>query len=277
MNTKIIWTYWHQGIDNAPPAVKPCVEQWKNLNPGWEIRFLDQFNMFDYIEPIDIDKETLEKMSLAVSSDLFKLQLLIKHGGVWADATTFPLVPLDDWLLNKMDAGYFYFYRPGRDRIISSWFMAAEKNNEMLKTHYDALINYWNTNNFRNIGKYKLPYIQFINRFTNRNLLFTKLWFSFFYTKILRVTPYLVTHFMFYQLISKHKNLMQRFELMPKISAKATHAFKDKILSSPLREELKLIVDEKKAPMIKLSWRWVSNDIPKDSNIDYLFNQIRKI
>lgn len=276
MNIKIIWTYWHQGFDNAPPVVKPCIEQWKSLNPEWELRFLDQYNMYDYIEPIEINKETLEKMSLAVSSDLFKLQFLIKHGGVWADATTFPLVPLDDWLLSKMDAGYFYFYKPGRDRLISSWFMASEKNNEMLKKHYEALKNYWNNNNFRNTGKYKSPYIKHINRFTNRNLSFTKLWFSYLYTKILRVTPYLVTHYMFYYLISKHKNLNQRFELMPKISAETTHAFKKEILSSPLSKELKSIVDEKKAPMLKLNWRWVGSDVPKDSNIDYLFNQIKK-
>jgi hypothetical protein len=274
MPIKIIWTYWHQGLEDAPPVVKPCLEQWKHLNPEWEIRFIDQHNMYDYIEPLDIKKETLEKMSLAISSDLFKLQFLIKYGGVWVDATTFPLVPLDDWLLNKMDAGYFYFYKPGRDRIISSWFIVAEKNNEMLVKHYEALKNYWNDNNFRNIGNPRASYMKLIYKLTNRNLLSTRLWFCYLYTKIFRVTPYLVTHYMFYNLISKHKDLKQRFELMPKISPKTSHAFKKEILYLPLSPKFKLIIDKKSTPMVKLNSRYVRRHIPKDCNLDYLFNQI---
>jgi hypothetical protein len=56
-----------------------------------------------------------------------------------------------------MDVGYFYFYKPGSDRIISCRFIVAEKSNEMLVKHYEALKYYLNNNNFRNIGNPRRP------------------------------------------------------------------------------------------------------------------------
>ena len=148
---KIIWMYWHQGFDDAPKVIGPCVQQWKNLHPDWEINLLDQNNVYEFIEPLTIKQKILEKMSLAHRSDLIRTQLLIKHGGVWVDSTCFPLMKLDNWLPKNMQAGFFFFYRPGRDRIISNWFIASEKDNMVLKTLYDELITYWNNHNFKNL------------------------------------------------------------------------------------------------------------------------------
>jgi hypothetical protein len=273
---KIIWTYWHQGFEDAPQVVKPCVEQWKYLNPDWEVRFIDQDNMYDFIDPPDINKETLDQIPLAVSSDLFKLQLLIKYGGVWVDATTFPIVPLDEWLIDKMDAGYFFFYKPGRDRLISSWFIASEKNNLTLKLLYENLIKYWNTNTFKNLSNPRSARVIFLSKFVNRNLFLTKLWFSPLFTNILRVTPYFVTHYMFYKVISNNKGLRHNFQLMPKFLADPSHSFKNDILMEPLRIDLKELVDNRKVPVIKLSRSAVEKNIPSNSNLSYLFNQKKK-
>tara|TARA_B110000211_G_C14089961_1_gene558495 strand:- start:5476 stop:6306 length:831 start_codon:yes stop_codon:yes gene_type:complete len=270
---KIIWSYWHQGLDGAPAVVKPCINQWVNLNPDWELRFIDQDSMYDFIEPLGIDKETLAKIPLAVSSDLFKLQLLIKYGGVWVDATTFPIVPLDDWLTDKMGAGYFFFYKPGRDRLISTWFIASEKNNITLKLLYRNLIKYWNTNTFKNLSNPRSPSVTFLSKFVNRNLLLTKLWFSPLFTNILRLTPYFVTHYMFYKVISDNKSLRHNFQLIPKVLADPSHSFKNDILMEPLLLDLKELVDSRKVPVIKLSWRAIDKKIPSNSNLSYLFNQ----
>jgi mannosyltransferase OCH1-like enzyme len=270
---KIIWSYWHQGLDKAPPVVKPCIQQWINLNQDWEFRFIDQYSMYDYIEPLGIAKETLDQIPLAVSSDLYKLQLLIKYGGVWVDATTFPLLPINDWLPNKMDAGYFFYYRPGRDRIISSWFIAAEKNNELLKKVYKNLKEYWNNNTFKNLKKDSSSSILFLNKLVNRNLFLTKLWFTPLFTKFLRLTPYFVTHYMIYKTISHDMKSRQNFKKMVKVSANPSHVFKNSILMEPLCPDLKEFIDNKKTPVIKLGWRAVGEDIPLNSNLAYLFRQ----
>jgi mannosyltransferase OCH1-like enzyme len=224
MLNKVIWTYWYQGLEEAPPIVKLCVQEWEKTNPGWELILLNKDNLKTYVGPFGIDQKTKRDMSLAVSSDLIKLDVLIRYGGVWVDATTFPLRSLDEWIHDKMDAGFFYFYKPGRNRIISTWFIASYKNQALLKKLKSALIEYWSNNNFKNIGVKRSPSLNLINRLVNRNLLFTRLWFTPLFTKILRLTTYTITHFMFYNLLCKNKDLRKVFKSMPKIKPDIAHA-----------------------------------------------------
>jgi hypothetical protein len=274
---KIIWTYWHQGFNQAPPLVRSCVEQWQKLHPDWQIQLLDQHCISQYAEPLDIKEKTLDKMLLAHQSDLLRTQLLIKYGGVWADPTTFPLKSLNDWLPQQMAAGIFMFYKPGRERIVTNWFIASEKNNIMLKMLYKALIEYWNNYNFRNIAQPKTKLVKFISKFTNRKLDTTRIWFSPLFTRLLKLCPYMVYHFMFYKLLVEHNILKEKFYQMPKISAKHPHALNKYKLLEPLEKELKEIIDQKKTPLLKLDWKYVNDkEVPKKSNLDYLFNVRKK-
>ena len=152
---KIIWTYWHQGFDQAPSGIFLCIDQWKKLHTDWEIKLLDQYNIYEYAEPLPIKASTLDKMMLPHQSDLLRTQLLIKYGGVWADPTTFPHIPLEDWLFDYMQASYFLFYKPSRDRIIADWFIATEPRNIMIKSLYSVLVDYWNKYDSNNISNAK--------------------------------------------------------------------------------------------------------------------------
>jgi hypothetical protein len=273
---KIIWMYWHQGFDQAPPIVGPCLEQWENLHPDWEIRLLDQNNVYEFADPLAIKQKTLEKLPLQKISNSIRTQLLIKYGGVWADPTTFPLQKLGNWLPENMQAGFFFFSKPGRDRIISNWFIAAEKDNIVLKSLNDALNAYWNNNNFKNLGRAYTSNEKQLNRAINRNLVLPQLWFTFFFTKVLRVYPYMVYHFMFYRLILKHKDVKQQFEQMPKLSAEPPHLLQRAGMMKPLNADIKTIIDQRKVPMFKLTWKVPQNEIPRNSNLSYLFDQIKK-
>ncbi|MFT4848924.1 MAG: hypothetical protein ACI83B_001462 [Sediminicola sp.] len=273
---KIIWMYWHQGFDRAPSFLGPCIQQWRNLHPDWELHLLDQDNICNFAEPLAIKQTTLAKMTLAHRSDLIRTQLLIKYGGVWADPTCYPLKKLEEWLPVNMQNGFFFFYKPGRDRIISNWFIAAEKDNIVLKTLYDALNTYWNNNNFKNLGRADTFIERQLNRLLNRNLVLPRLWFTFFFTKVLRVYPYMVYHFMLYQLISKHKYIKQQFEQMPKQYAEPSHGLQLAGMMKALSPDIKTIIDERKVPLFKLTWKISHSDIPENSNLAYLFNQIKK-
>lgn len=271
---KIIWTYWNQGLKSAPPVVKPCIEQWRKLNPDWELRFVDANNIHDYIEPLEIPKEKYNKISKAVASDLYKLKLIITHGGVFVDATTFPIIPLNEWLPNVVTEGFFFFHKPGRNRLISIWFVAGEKNNVVLKMHYDNLIKYWCSNSFINNPRAK--YMEIIYKITDRNLDFTRLWFTFFYRKILRITPYLITTYSFYNTLKKDKSLMNSFNKMPKISAVKCNSFGRDLYYMPIDENFKNLVDKKNVPILKLNWRYVQENIKEGTNLFYLLNNTAK-
>lgn len=46
---KIIWLFWSQGIASAPPLVATCVESWREKNPDWGIRLLDESSAEPYL------------------------------------------------------------------------------------------------------------------------------------------------------------------------------------------------------------------------------------
>jgi len=246
------------------------------MHPDWELHLLDKHNIYEYAQPLDITHHILNKMTLAHYSDLLRTQLLIKYGGVWADPTCFPLQKLEDWLPDYMSDGLFFFYKPGRDRIISNWFIAVEKGNDILINLYQALINYWNTNNFKNLGRQDTPFEKLLNRILNRNLVLPRLWFTPIFTKFLRVYPYMVYHFMLFHLMSKNNKIKQQFDQMPKLSAEPPHALQRDGMMSPLSETIKTIIDNKQVPLFKLTWKIKQDNIPQDSNLGYLFKQINK-
>ena len=108
---KVIWTYWHQGFDQAPNVVQHCLRRVKKLNSDYELHLLDKESVYQYTQRVPIPEDKWERMSLAHRSDLLRTQLLIKHGGVWMDPTVYCMKPLDEWLQDYMQTGVFFFYR----------------------------------------------------------------------------------------------------------------------------------------------------------------------
>ena len=77
MIPKTIWVLWFQGIDKAPYVVSKCVQSWEFHNPGWEIIHLNEKNLNDYV-----DVSQYSALSLQALSDIVRLELLCKYGGV---------------------------------------------------------------------------------------------------------------------------------------------------------------------------------------------------
>lgn len=195
---KIIWTYWDQGIGQAPPVVRTCLQSWEQKNPGWTLRILDRDTLGNYTRLAQEIDLTRDDISLAKVSNLVRLYLLHEHGGVWADSTLFCSIPLDEWLPEYLSTGYFAFRHPGRDRLLSSWFMAAEPNNPLL-AEYRA--------RYRDLFKDNIYFLQntFIGKrirrtlklFLSRNVAATRHWLSWPVRRLLRVYPYYNVHYTF--------------------------------------------------------------------------------
>ena len=102
-NSKIIWTLWMQGYENAPELVKSTIDS---------IRKFAELNNFQFIllEENTIEKYIVfpklikEKMDLGIIdytkiSDILRVSLLAKYGGTWVDATIYMKEEFDSSLL----------------------------------------------------------------------------------------------------------------------------------------------------------------------------------
>jgi hypothetical protein len=141
---KAIWIYWAQGWDAAPELIKQCKRSWEYYNTGWNIHFLDDSNLTDYFD-IDSWIPNLQQKDIGLSakSDIIRINLLRKYGGVWADATLWCHKPLDDWLQEYMLNDFFTFSNPTDDRAIGPWFIAADKSGYMIDAYYEIVKKYW--------------------------------------------------------------------------------------------------------------------------------------
>jgi hypothetical protein len=144
MNTifpKTIYSLWIQGMDQAPALSRVCWDRWASLNPGYELRVLDHADvkrlLLGFAVPID-------DIPVQALSDIVRARLLVQSGGIWADATVFPIRALDAWLPPLLtESGFFAFERPGPDRALSSWFLAATPGNELMSKWWGEVERYW--------------------------------------------------------------------------------------------------------------------------------------
>lgn len=145
--SNIVWFCWLQGIESAPPIVKACYKALQENLDGKEIRVVDNQNRKELVQLPDYIESRHDKGQIphAMFSDLLRLELLIKFGGSWIDATVFCSTP--DYQREYMDADLFFFQyaRPEDKKYagISNWFITACGNNPLLMTLRDMLYAYW--------------------------------------------------------------------------------------------------------------------------------------
>lgn len=147
-----IWICWFQGMDNAPELVQKCYESVKRNLTGKEIILITSENMNDYVQFPDyiIEKWKAGVITHTHLTDLLRLELLIRYGGMWLDATVFCSGgDIPDYFFES--ALFFYqSLKPGRDGksiYISSWLMSAKTNNKVLMATRELCYEYWKRNN----------------------------------------------------------------------------------------------------------------------------------
>jgi hypothetical protein len=140
---KVIWLLWLQGWNRAPEVVQASQASWSNRNPGWKVWLLDRASLDTFIPENQLNRILSTNAPREALSDLVRLELLHRYGGVWGDATTVCAKPLDGWLNQYSRHGFFAFDRPGPDRMISTWFLAAHKGSYIVERWRDAAARYW--------------------------------------------------------------------------------------------------------------------------------------
>jgi hypothetical protein len=135
-----IYLYWDKGLAEAPELVRLCVASWERQNPGWTVTVLDRAAA-DAILPFSGLPPQIRPAHYA---DLLRIVLMRDQGGVWADATVWCTRPLDHWLPMVMcQSDFFAFARPGPDRMVSSWFLAAAPGSRIAADWAELSLKLW--------------------------------------------------------------------------------------------------------------------------------------
>lgn len=269
---RVIWFLWFQGLDNAPYVVRKCHESWVAQNPGWELICLDDASL-QGVASADYYAGNFATLSRQHRADLLRLDLLSRHGGVWADATCFCMQPLDRWLPPNLDSGFFAFSRPHPHRIISSWFLAAEPQNILVWRLFEFMFGYWGSHPFRSERQHLSS--RALNRCLRMSPHTRAWWFSTVLKDWLAISPYYALHFAFENLIREDPECARAWERTPEVSAVPPHRLRRAGLLAPASVATRSEIDRRVVPIYKTAWN-LKRTIPDDSNLGYLLRRPRR-
>lgn len=148
---KIIWQYWHQGVENAPDLIKASFRSVKKYVPDYEQRILSYDTIKDYVDIPQKYYDLLEKkkIPIAIFSDILRLYLLEKYGGIWMDSTIY----LTDKLPEEVQQAEFFCFKIDETKsftqtALKCYFIKTPSNNVFIKLLKSTIENYWQKNDY---------------------------------------------------------------------------------------------------------------------------------
>lgn len=235
---KRIWICWLQGIENAPPIVRMCYQSALDTFCDYDITLIKEDNYKDFV---DIPESILDKFKKGIISrthfsDILRLELLIKYGGIWVDATLFFSGKKLPTYMTEDDLFVFQSIWPqlfGRATRMESWFISACKNNPLLIFTRDLLYFYW--------------------------------------SKFNCLIDYWLIYDLFEFAIEQFPNEWER--VIP-VSQCDVHILQDKLLAEYNKEVFDVTIS--RVPMHKLNWRYTKDDLSKPNTYyQYLINNFK--
>jgi hypothetical protein len=139
-------------------------ENWKNLNPEYEIKLYDDKMCEDFLrnEFSELHYEIFKYIKDGpIKADFWRVCIIYKYGGIYVDADVKPLVSIDKFIDTTSDfiictsLSFFNFMDP--------IFMATHPNNEYLKKCIDVYIEKYNNTSYN----YYLWSIMTVMRYNN--------------------------------------------------------------------------------------------------------------
>lgn len=140
---KTIWTYWDS--DELPEFIQKCINKWKQMNFGWDIKVLNPKNLREYLPDVNIFDFKFADTKPR-QSDFVRLHVLAKYGGVWCDASIVPQTSFE-WIIDeqkKRGVEFIGYYREGATTlpdypVIESWFFACTPGSNFVSKWRDEL------------------------------------------------------------------------------------------------------------------------------------------
>jgi inositol phosphorylceramide mannosyltransferase catalytic subunit len=130
MIPKIIHIIWIGDQSKIPVR---CLDSWKQKNRDYKVKVwgnndVQNINWKNYRQLHDM----LIKKDFAGAADVMRYEILYEHGGIYVDADTYCLKPLEDWLLN-CQAFASWEQEIVRNNLIANTIMGSVPGAEAMK------------------------------------------------------------------------------------------------------------------------------------------------
>lgn len=264
--SKTIWMFWLQGVERAPALVRQCIASWQEMNPGWEVRVLDGSTAVPYLASAAVPARRLAALPPEKRANILRMRLITEEGGVWTDASSLCLRPLDHWLPECMAGGFFFFRDSNPFLTADNWFLAAERHNRLAALWRDDHERFWASRDYLHHSSYPghpAPELPLVQRELLRRLHYvfdrsprsTEMWLHPLVRLMLRTYPYCVMHYIFsrgYRLNSEWRELADR---VPYRDAKPVLMHYSVPGDMWSLEELAAAGREQGLPLLKLNWK----------------------
>lgn len=129
MIPKILHFIWI-GDDSKKPM--DCIQTWIDKNPEYEVRVWGNGAISRDWQNFKQLYEMLDKKDYAGVADVMRYEILHKVGGVYIDADSICLKPLEDWLLD-CDAFACWEQEIVRNNLIANGFLGSVPNSEAMR------------------------------------------------------------------------------------------------------------------------------------------------
>ena len=151
---RTIWVCWWQGEDSAPEIVKRCLESIRRNCPNYNVTVITEENYHDYVSFPKHIQEKKEKGLITRThlSDMLRLELLSRYGGVWLDSTFLctdnrveKLFETPLWTIKRPD----YFHASIASGYFAGYSLACDASNRrVFSVIRDLVYKYWEENDF---------------------------------------------------------------------------------------------------------------------------------
>ena len=145
MIPKIIWQTHENKYKDLPEFQKNIRRTWRHLNPGWKYNYVDAEQRHKDVEKYDDLLYKFYKTSSGINqADIWRLVVLYKYGGFYADMDSICVMSLDD-VMNKFynNEGIICsgigFQSPG----INNSNFASSVNNKIIKDILEEVLLYY--------------------------------------------------------------------------------------------------------------------------------------
>jgi hypothetical protein len=268
---KIIWIYWDQGEEDAPFLVKHCISSWRIHNPEWEVRVIDKALLRDTIDLEGLDLRP--DITLQALSDVIRVKILLKHGGVWADATLYCVQPLDTWLPEHFVDNFFAFASERNDRLMTTWFLAGSDKSSILSHWAEDMIELWKKHQFRIKSYWGRQLIRKLTSLRKRNMISNNVWFTPLMLNVLRLFPYPVNMYIFEKTLDQNPDLKSSWFGRSLLYDTPAENLQNKLGMNSAKTEASIdFIMNSNTPVHKLNWRQDSGGAPSGSNLDLLIS-----
>ena len=143
----IVWIMWWQGESQMPLLVKKCYETIKQNSEGKDVILITHNNLSNFLElpQYILEKVNAGKISITHLSDIIRMGLLSKYGGLWIDATIY--------LTDKIEFPYKSFFTIRQhlkyDRYVlggnkwTPYLLGSTKNHLLPNFAFQFFLDYW--------------------------------------------------------------------------------------------------------------------------------------